>query len=352
MSKDKTVSPTEEEVKLDQQTETSSTSEQKDTETSGESSTSGKSESELSTLDLVKNAISETSKDNDKTEGSSDKGESKEEAESKDKAETEDTDESDDATEEELKAWKKELNAKTAKRFEQLQAKYRDASERLERAEVDAGFKVQFENFLQSNRMTQEEANTLFDIGALMKSNPNKALEMLTPYYNQLLEVTGHILPVDLKQQIEQGYITEHNALELSRQRALNRNHQVMTEQQEADQRQQEVVNQQKLNGDIQIALARLENGWQTSDPDYAMKSTRVQERVKLMWYEASRTNAMPRSVEDAIAKVNKVKQEVEKEFRQFMPKKSVNTVDGGSASSVKAAPTNTLDLIRQTVGA
>jgi|DEB0MinimDraft_6_1074348.scaffolds.fasta_scaffold00040_57 hypothetical protein len=350
MSKDKMDSPSSEENIQDaNQTENSSASDEQDFDNSTEdSSASGESEPELSTLDLVKEAIKPEKEGDDETEGSSEEDESDEEDESKDKSESED-DDSDEPSEEELKHWK----PKTRKRFEQLQAKYRDVNQRLEKAEADAGWKQQFDTFLETNQMSMEEANKLFEIGALMKSNHMKALEMITPYYNQLLEVTGNVLPRDLQEQVNQGYITEAAAIEMSRGRAQNQHYQVRNQQQQQQRQQQEAENQKKLSTDIQVALANLENSWQTSDPDYKTKSNRIQERVKLMWYEASRTGKMPRSVDEAIKMVEGAKSEIDKEYRQFRPRKPVSVVDsGGNSGQTKPEPKTTLDVIRQTVGA
>ncbi len=338
------VSPTDiEDKKLDQQTDDSSTSEKQDLETSEESSASGESKSEISTLDVIKEAIKSDKEDKDDTEGSSEK-EKSEDGKSKEEPDAD----SDEPTEDELKAWK----PKTRKRFEQLQVKYRDVNERLGKAEVDAGYYKQFTEFLHTNNLSQNEANDLFNIGALMKSNPDEALRLITPHYNKLIEVTGNVLPGDLQKQVKDGFITEQYAYELSRQRANNRNSQAVQQQQQDTQRQQEESNQVKLRTDIQGALASLENKWQTSDPDYKLKSTRVQERVKLMWYEASRNGTMPKTVEQATQMAETAKREIEKELRQFMPRKAVTTVDGNGSGKVKAEPKTTLDVIRQTLGA
>ena len=345
------VSPTKEEIeKLDQQAGESSTSENQDLEASDNSSESEKSEDDLSTLDLVKSAIENTGSEDDDTEGSSEDDESddKDDAASEDDEESKSKDdESDDPTEEELEAWK----PKTRKRFEQLQAKYRDASERLEKAEVDAGWKTNFDGFLSKNKISHEEANTLFDIGAMMKNDPMGALESLTPYYNQLLNATGQILSPELKEQVRQGYVTEQAAYELSRQRATNRNYE-SRDKQANDQRLQDEADQQKQTSiDIQGALAKLEQSWQTSDPDYSLKSTRVQERVKLMWFEASQKNTMPKTVDQAVRMAEKAKREVEVELRKYRPRKPVTSVDGGSNGPTKPQPQNTLDVIKQTLG-
>ena len=345
-------SPSDEESKvLGQHTDDSSTSEDQDRETPDSSSDSETSKKELSTLDLVKSAIENTEGENDDdTDGSSEDEKPKGEAASKDDEKPEGTD-SDEMTDEEEKAWKAQLNVKTRKRFEQLQGKYRDTSDRLEKAEADAGWKANFDGFLEKNKISQNEANTLFDIGAAMKSDPKKALAALTPYYNQLLEVTGHILSPELREKVKNGYMTEQDARDLSTNRATNRGYE-MRDRNNADQlAYDEATQQNQLVSDIQVALANLEASWQKSDPDYSMKSTRVRDNVKLMWHEAKRNNQMPRTVEQATRMVEKAKREVENEFRSYRPRKPIKAVDGGSSGPIKAEPANTMDVIKQTLG-
>lgn len=341
--------------------ELSDSAQDQDTVIAEDSSTSGEPESkEISTFDLVKDAIKEKSEDEGETEGSSEEDESKDKESDKEEKSKDET-ESDEPTEEELKAWK----PKTRKRFEQLQGKYREATEKLEKleviqqnyekAEVDAGNYRQVTSFLESNNLGQDEANTGLNIMAWMKNDPAKALEALTPYYNQLLEVTGNILPRDLQQEVEQGYITEEKALELSRQRALNNTlrvqQQTMQVRQQDTQQRQQVEQQQQLSNGIKTALANLEDQWKTSDPDYKLKSSRLHDRVKVMWYEASVKKTMPRSVEEAVNMVKKVKDEVDAEVRQFAPRKPVNPIEGNSFNNATPKPNNTVDVIRNALG-
>lgn len=351
MSKDKPVSPTdntEEVTKLGQQTDESPTSDNQDIDKSEESSTSEESKSEVSTLDLVKDALGKETKEEDTTEGSSEKDDAKAD-DSKEKAAVEDSDE---MSAEEIDVLRK-LKPKTAKRIEQLQARYRDERGLREKAEVGAGYYKQFTDFLQNNQITQDEANELFDIGALMKSNPAEALRKITPYYNQLIEVTGNVLPQDLHQQVEQRQISEAMALELSRQRAHNRNTQAAMQQRQQAQTVQQENHQRELVGEIQGALATWDNQWKKSDPDYNLKSARVMDRVKLIWYEHQKNGTFPKSVEEAVRIATDVRTDVEKELRKFMPgRKPVSSVDGGSSVTAKAAPETTLDVIRQTLGA
>jgi hypothetical protein len=348
-------SPTDDLVQDENQiSEESSASDNLDAQSTEDSSTSEESKPEATTLDTINKALEQDAEDDDDTEGSS------EEDKSVDKGpegtESKDEDSDDDITKDELKLMK----AKTRKWFEQLQGKYRDTKtenqdlkKKLESTEVDATHYRQLTEFLTVNNINQDEANTLMTIGAMMKNDPQRALQMIQPYVRDLMQVTGNVLPPDLHEQVQQGYMTEAAALELSRQRALNQQYQLQQQHQSQRQQQEDVNRQQRLGSDIQTALAGLESKWRTSDPDYKMKAARVLERVELMWFKAKQTNQLPKSVDEAVQMAERVKKEVDQEIKNFTPqRKTVNPpIDGGTNASTRPAPRSTLDVINQTVG-
>lgn len=346
-------SPETEESNLDQQRipEGSSASDNQDMNTE-DSSTSKESEKELSTFDIVKSAIQGKDSDDD-AEGSSEKDEptkDKDKSE-KDKSKSEEG-ESDEISEEELKDYK----PKTRKRIEQLQGLYKEAKtqatelkQRLDEVENDAGLYKQYTGYLERNHISQDEANELFQIGALMKSDPVKALNMIAPHYNKLLEVTGNVLTPELQKQVDDGYITREVAIELNRNKAQNIIHQQrFQQQQQQEQLAHQTQDQQKLITSIQTTIANIENGWQTSDPDYAKKAARIRDRIELKWHKAHASGKIPRSGEEASRMMEEVKREVDQEFRDLMPKRQpVDTVPGGGSTQVVAEPKSTLDVIR-----
>lgn len=334
------VSPTK-----DQQPEGSSASDLDSNNSSEDTSASNPPADEQSTFDVVMAAIKPEGEEDGDENAISDKDSTDEAgAASKDGKAKDEEEESDEPTEDELKAWK----PKTRQRFEKLQAKYRDASEQLEKANVDAGHYRQFVDFLDTNGINQDEANELFEIGALMKTNPFKALELITPHFNTLLEITGNVLPPDLVQQVNAGYMTKAAAVELSRARAQGR---VLPAVQQETQQRREVRQQGQTVAQMQSAIGAWEQKWSTSDPDYSVKKDRVLDRLELMLARAQRENKLPQTVEQAVELANKAKKDVEAELRQFKPKKPVKMVDGGGGSSShEADPKDTKDVIRRTL--
>lgn len=339
------VSPTEDEKGLEEEVSSTSQDTEQGTEVSSDSETS---EEDSSTFDVVMKAI----KPEDETEDdSSSEKEQSEDSEGNEKPEG-DEEVSDEPNEEELKAWK----PKTRKRFEQLQDRYRSATEeintlkeQISKDQADAEQFRQYNSFLEENQLSKEEANTLFNIGALMKNDPFEALRVITPYYQSLMQVTGNILPQDLQQQVNEGYITKEHAFELSQARAGNAYLQNRQNQQQQVQQQPQATHQQQSNT-IPNAIASWEKQWQSSDPDYNSKKDRVLERVELLLARAARENKLPKTEQEAVNLANEAKKFVENDLRQFAPKKSVTPVSGNSTPKSLPEAQNTADVIRRTV--
>jgi hypothetical protein len=205
-------------------------------------------------------------------------------------------------------------------------------------------------NYLTEQRLSVDEFNNLLQIGGLMKNDPVKALEALTPYYTKLLEVTGNTLPADLRTAVDQGLLTEDYATETAKARA-NAN----VTQFASDNRQQlhaaQAQTQQVDNlGD---AASDWERKWQASDPDYSKKAIRVQERIELAVHRKELTGAS--TAAEVVAACERYKGEVEAELRALMPKpKAVNTNPnagtGGSGSAAANAPKSMIEAMEAAI--
>lgn len=312
------------------------------------------SEDDQSTFDVVMAAIEPDSEDEDKSSSEDDESEKSDEKSEDDEGKK---DVSDDDFEDFSPEERAKLKKATAERFDKLKGLYRETKEKVEelsgelkQANERAGYYDQFVSYLDENRISQNEANELFHIGALLKNDPEKALEFIAPYYNGLLQITGNILPPDLKQQVENGYITEQRALELSRLKASGQTKQAVEQERQLHQQQREQGRQKENIVNMQSAISDWEKQWSSSDPDYAKKKDRVLDRVELLLVRAQKNNTLPKTVEDAVKLANQAKSEVENDLRQFKPRKQVSTVDGNSSTTNLPEPKNTKDVIRRTL--
>lgn len=344
------VSPTEDELKDQQNTEASSTS---DTDQDNSDSSNPNPSDELSTFDVVMNAI--------KKEGDEDGASSEEEPNTTDDGKTpkDKKGEADDDFEDFTPEERSQLKKATAERFDKLKGLYRESKEKytqlsaqLEQVSVEAGNYKKFVDFLDENRISQDEANELFHIGALMKNDPVEALRLITPYYTDLLHITGNILPADLKQQVDQGYITKDKAFELSRLRATGQTMSAINEERNThNQQRTETRQRNETVTNMMGVISTWERDWSKSDLDYAKKKDRVLDRVELLLVRAQRNGTLPKTADEAVKLANQAKSEIEADMRKMNPqRKPVSSVDGGSSSSNLPDAKDTRDVIRRTL--
>jgi hypothetical protein len=250
---------------------------------------------------------------------------------------------SDDVTAEELADQK----PKTRKRIEQLLGKVKTLSTERDAMSSKVAEFDKFVGFIAKNNLTQEDVNSIFEIGALVRSNdPAAALEKLTPVYQQLQKLAGVVLPPDLDERVRLGYIAEPDARELHRSRTeakLAQQRQSETERKATEDREQE--RRSGIVRDVSSAISSWETAKKTSDPDWHLKAQRIDQRVRLEVYE----KGYPETKDAAVKMINSIYDEVTKEIRGLVPKAPAKSpaVAGGSSTSTVAEPKSLLDAIR-----
>lgn len=177
---------------------------------------------------------------------------------------------------------------------------------------------------LREMRLSAEETAQGLSIMGLMKSNPQAALEALQPIINNLQQVTGQIIPNDIQQKIEDGYMDEDVGKELARTRAdvqiqKNANQQMLNEQE-----------QMKTRSEIN-SLAQSVTNWEKNvrktDPDFDFKQDEIDDRVSALVRERGR----PNNSDDAVALAQEAYDTVNKRYRSRMGVKSpIRSLSGG----------------------
>ncbi len=260
-----------------------------------------------------------------------------------------------DLTEEELNSYK----GKTQRRFRQLDGKNKVLTAELEQFKPMAELGTTIKGMADKANLTREDVNTGFAIMDMMRNDPIKAYDALTPIYEALCSIVGVRLPADLQEQVTKGEITQDRAQELSRLRAatgLNTNR-----SKEQDERATKAAETESANkvaavvADVGKAVTDWETRWQKSDPDYAHKQSRVMDAIDLELLRRRDAGTLPANVKDALAICNAVKTKVEAEFKKILPKKSqtpINHVAGnGAMNGSKPVATSSRDAILQALG-
>lgn len=178
--------------------------------------------------------------------------------------------------------------------------------------------------YLSSNNITAEEASAGMQIMALMKNDPQKALEALNPYMDALRQTTGDVLPDDIRGKVDDGYMDEDAGRELARTRADANLLRQRNEQANAQMAQN--ASAQHLEG-----LAQTVTDWEMrkrqTDPDYDLKQDEIDDRVKVLVQERGR----PDTAEAAIAMANEAYDAVNNRVSaRSSVKKPMRTASGG----------------------
>jgi hypothetical protein len=210
-----------------------------------------------------------------------------------------------------------------------LKAQLEEVAPKIERLDY-------IDNFCSTNGLAPEEVAQGYTIMAALKAcqsgrgDPAKALDMLRPFVGSLLSMTGEILPEDLQSQVQQGFITEAHAKELSR----------LRQGQQFQQKSEEQRQQEAWQGHVNSVVQQV-NSWNTAqksaDPDWSVKEPLVLNAIQV----AIQQQGYPRTVEDAKAICAAALEGVEKHLAPLRPKRPAKApVKGGNNGTQKFDPT------------
>lgn len=229
-------------------------------------------------------------------------------------------------------------------RFRELIAERNDLKTKLESAGEAEEAIVRVENVLKDQNLSVDEFNRTLVLAGLIKNDPAKALEAIEPLYSKLREVTGNVLPEDIQQQVDQGYMTSDAGLQLAQARAQAKaaEFREQTQSQRSTQEREQTQQQQLVDG-VSRAATDWENEWKASDPDYSVKAPRVLERVELRVLKGE----FPADPEKAREMCETIKKEVEAELRTLLPKKGTvktNPTTGAKGTGSTAQEHKTME--------
>lgn len=208
--------------------------------------------------------------------------------------------------------------------------------------------------YMEANRVSPEHLDNALGLTALINGGQyEKALPVLEALVNQVRAAAGDVLPTDLQQQVNLGYITEAHAKELHKAK--------LTVQRTAQQSQQdrERAEQQRHQRESQALIqttASAADAWSaeqaTSDPDWNLKRDLVTEKVENLIGKRIREQGQagyPRTAKDVRDLLDAAKKEVEATIKRFRPTpKPIDPPVSGSNASPrsKTAPASLMDAV------
>lgn len=179
---------------------------------------------------------------------------------------------------------------------------------------------------------------------ALMKNDPIKALEALTPVYEKLRHAAGAVLSDDLRAQVDDGAITETAAQELAR---LRRERELLADRNSRQSQQYEQQEQARqmteLQNQVRSAVNSAEQAIASKDPDFSRKKDLIATEVQALMM----TEGVPMTADAAVLQFNKAVKNVNSKVALLIPKpRPVNQIQSAGGGGV-AAPTSAAEAMR-----
>jgi hypothetical protein len=204
-----------------------------------------------------------------------------------------------------------------------------------------------FTQAVQRAGLTPQEVDTGFEIMRLMKSDPEKAYQMLQPYIDALSEFTGSKLPADLQEKVDKGAMDEDSAREVARLRSRSAWTTKRTQEQQATTAQQE--QQRRVQAHVNTvanAITGWETNWEKNDPDYQKKQALVSDRIVALM----QAEGYPRDAKAAVAMAERAKKAVEDHLSKMLPQRPAKkpVTGGSSGSGVAPKPNSMLEAVQQ----
>lgn len=199
----------------------------------------------------------------------------------------------------------------------------------------------QLDDFLRANNITAEQFREALEIQSLINSDPEAAMQRLQPVYEHLSKFRGEKLPDDLAAKVERGVLTEEDAREWAKQRAV-----AEFKQQHAQQTQLQREQQEQFN-----ALNAWETNVRKNDPDFDRKGKLVYSRyVDLVSRHLQQRKGLNPSVLTSLA--DEALKQINDELAPFIPKGKPTTtsLNSGSAPFVENPGPKTWDEVEEHV--
>lgn len=248
-------------------------------------------------------------------------------------------------TDEELKRYA----PKTQRRIQHLLQERHDWEEKATAASEKAERFDQIVGFAEAHRLSNEDVAATFEIAALMKNEPDKAYEKVLPIFLHLSQLTGNVLPPEVQEKVNLGYLPEQDARELVRlktQTALSEHRFAERERQSAA--AQAAASQQTLVTECTNATAEWESKRSANDPDWSSKKDLV---LKFARAEIAE-KGFPRSKTDMVTLLNSIATEVDQQVSRFRPApRAVTPATGSSSARASAEPTSAVEAAMLALG-
>lgn len=231
-------------------------------------------------------------------------------------------------------------------RFQEVNTAKVKLQEQLESQKEIVQAQQQIVDYCQRNQISPEEFQNWMEVAALAKTNPEVALQKLSPLVEGLKSYTGDALSKELQDDVDAGIIPLEYAKRLAKaenQRKFGEKQQQMTQQQMLQQQQGQYV------AEMQRTLSSWMDGKKGSDPDFAPKAKPEMPHGKfehfLNEFAVQVKNAKVEKVSDLVFVAEKAYATIDASFKSFAPKRNGTThVTSTKSSTTKTSKPGTVE--------
>jgi hypothetical protein len=230
-------------------------------------------------------------------------------------------------------------------RFRSLVAEKNELKETTAKLQNDSEQYAKITDFIEKNNLTAKDSVEGFKIMAAIRNNPDLAYKMLGHHIKNVIKVTGRSLPEDIQNKVDDGFLDEDAAKELSQTRAkLAR----VQNQRKIDHARNQKLHTRNQSDMLTGALQTWGENTLAKDVDFSLKQPEFNDRVVALVNERGQPQSQAEVlslVEDAYATVNE-------RFKARLPQPSaMKTATGGKLSGTPVVePVSLRDAITQSL--
>ena len=230
-------------------------------------------------------------------------------------------------------------------RFRKLVAEKNELKENAERLQADSDQYAKITDFIKQNNLTAKDSVEGFKIMAAIRNDPDLAYKMLGHHLGHVSKMTGRSLPKDIQAKVDDGYLDEDAAKELSQARAKLAREQHLRKADQARGVRQQSLNQSEM---LTSALQTWGETTLAKDVDFSLKQPEFNDRVIALVNE----RGQPQTQAEGLSLVEDAYETVNERFKARQPQpSSIKTAKGGKLSGTPVTePVSLKDAITQSL--
>ena len=232
-------------------------------------------------------------------------------------------------------------------RFQKLIAEKNELKELSNKYKTDSEQYKKITDFIELNNLSAKDAVEGFRIMATLRNNPEEGYKLLQVHLERIGNVTGRNLPKDIQEKVDDGFLDEDAAKELSQARAN-----LYREKQLRKQTQQRFTNASASANETQMADAVKLWGEKTlaNDPDFSLKQDEFNDRISAIVSE----RGVPKSPDEVVQIADDAYATINERFKARQPSKQpMRSSTKGKLGGVPVPEPNSMrDIVSQALQA